>query len=288
MRRTVILAGVLAVAAARPAGAPVDVPALLARIGERVELYYARARSIMCIETVRIEHMDSDFRLPFGHSAQLVYELRVSRDAMPDGTPLSDATVQRQLITVDGRPPRLSDESPCEDPNRDPVEPLAFLLPARQKDYAFTWAGTAKVDGRAVMRLDYKHAVQGEPQIYWIDKCLQLNLPGHYRGRLWVDATTGEVLRLDEQLMRMFEVRRPRPFLTDGGSESITLERDDTSIRYKAVTFHDPEEIVMLPSSIQNMIVMRGSVPRTRKTQTFSGYRRFITGGRIVKDPGAR
>jgi hypothetical protein len=29
-------------------------------------------------------------------------------------------------------------------------------------------------------------------------------------------------------------------------------------------------------------------VERTRRTQTFTNYRRFITGGRLVKDPGAR
>jgi hypothetical protein len=286
MRWTVILAGVLAAAAARPPGAPADVPALLARIGERVEQYYARAQSIMCVETVRIDHMDAEFRLNYGHSPRLVYELRVSRDATADGTPLPEATVQRQLLSVDGRPPRPSDESPCEDPNRSPAEPLAFLLPARQKAFVFAWAGTSKVDGRPAVMLDYRQAVPGEPQIYWIDKCVQMDLPGHYRGRLWADAASGEVLRLDEQLMRMFELRRPEAFRVDGGSDSIILERDDTSIRYKAVTFHDPEEVVMLPSSIQNMIVMRGSVPRTRKSQTFSDYRRFVTGGRLVKDPG--
>ena len=288
MRWTVIVAGVVAVAGAQPAGATPDVGALLARIGERVERYYERARSIMCIETVRIEHMDASFRPDTRHIPKLVFELRVSRDATPDGTELPQATVLRQLIMVDGRPPRKTDENPCEDPSHNPTEPLAFLLPARQKDFAFTWAGTAKVDGRAAVMLEYRQVAKGEAQVYWIDKCVQLSLPGHYRGRLWADAATGDVLRFDEQLIRMFEFRRPRPFLVDGASESVTLERDDTSTRFKPVTFHDPEEELMLPSSIQSTLVTRGAMERTRKTQTFSDYRRFITGGRLVKDPGGR
>jgi hypothetical protein len=288
MRWTVIVAGVVAVAAAQPAGTPADVSALLARIGERVEQYYARAKSIVCVETVRIEHMDASFRPDTRHTPSLVFELRVSRDATPEGIELPKATVLRQLLTVDGRPPRPKDESPCEDPTQDSTEPLTFLLPVRQKDYAFTWGGAAKVDGRAAVILEYRQVAHGEPQVFWIDKCVQFLLPGHYGGRVWADPETGEVLRFDEQLMRMFEIRRPRQFLNDGGSDSIIIERDDMSTRFKAVTFHDPEEQLLLPSSIQSTVVTRGAMQRTRRTQTFTNYRRFITGGRLVKDPGAR
>jgi hypothetical protein len=51
------------------------------------------------------------------------------------------------------------------------------------------------------------------------------------------------------------------------------------------VTFHDPEETVMLPESIVSLQVIRNSgAPRVRTIQKFSKYRRFLTGGKIVEN----
>ena len=64
----------------------------------------------------------------------------------------------------------------------------------------------------------------------------------------------------------------------------MTIERADTSIRYRQVTFQDPEETLLVPSSIDTVTVIRNSgAPRVRKTQRFTDYRRFVTGGRIVQ-----
>jgi hypothetical protein len=64
----------------------------------------------------------------------------------------------------------------------------------------------------------------------------------------------------------------------------MVLERADSSIRYQPVTFTDPDETVLLPSSIRSTTVFRNApTPRMRVTQTFSNYRRFITGGRVVR-----
>jgi hypothetical protein len=63
----------------------------------------------------------------------------------------------------------------------------------------------------------------------------------------------------------------------------LVLERADSSIRYKLVTFTEPNEVVLLPESIEMMSLIRGSgSPRLRTTQRFSGYQRFVTGGRVV------
>jgi hypothetical protein len=51
------------------------------------------------------------------------------------------------------------------------------------------------------------------------------------------------------------------------------------------VTFRDPDETLMVPASIESLTIVRNAgVPRLRTTQTFSNYRRFVTGGRIVKE----
>jgi hypothetical protein len=173
------------------------------------------------------------------------------------------------------------------DPKPVSTEPLAMLLQGRQREYAFTWRGTGRTDRRPSVTLDYKATTPGAADISWNGDCVSVELPGRNRGRIWVDAGSGDVLRLDEQLIGIFEFRVPREHARAFGSSWMTIERADSTIRYQTVTFHDPDETLMLPSSIQTLTVIRNSgAPRMRMTQTFSNYKRFITGGRIVK-PGA-
>jgi hypothetical protein len=40
---------------------------------------------------------------------------------------------------------------------------------------------------------------------------------------------------------------------------------------------------MLLPESIETLMVMRGGLESLRSRQTFSDYRRFLTAGRIVK-----
>jgi hypothetical protein len=49
------------------------------------------------------------------------------------------------------------------------------------------------------------------------------------------------------------------------------------------VTFHDPEETLLMPANIVTVTVVRNAgVPRMRTTQTFSNYRRFVTDVRLL------
>ncbi len=40
----------------------------------------------------------------------------------------------------------------------------------------------------------------------------------------------------------------------------MTIERADTSIRYRQVTFQDPEETLIVPTSIDTVTVIRNSI----------------------------
>ena len=264
--------------AARQKIAPPDVSAALDRIGAHVEQYYTRARSIVCLETVRLQPLRSDLT-PDGFGRRLVYELRVAWEPALDGDAPPEATVLRQIVTIDGRLSRLKD-----DPKPVSPEPLAFLLAARRRDYIFTWAGTGSTDGRSGMMLDYRSASQKPAEVVWRDECVSVDLPGMTRGRVWIDPATGDVLRLDERLTGVYELRVPREHTRHGDPTWMMIERADSSIRYRPVAFHDPEETLMLPASIESFTVIRNSgVPRLRTTQEFSNYRRFITGGRLVR-----
>ena len=285
MRRVTLSAqlatALLAASVSAQTSAPADLSAMLEQIGAHVAQYYSRARSIVCVETVRLQPLRADLA-PDGFPRRLVYELRVSWEPTNDAS--TEATVLRQILTVDGRPPRAKDNPGCLDPKPVSPEPLAFLLPARRSDYVFTWAGPGRTDGRAGMMLDYKSAAQKPPEIIWKDECVSVDLPGMTRGRVWIDPTTHDVLRLDERLTGMFELRVPREHVRHGESPWMMIERADTSIRYRPVAFHDPDETMMLPASIESFTIIRNSgVPRLRTVQEFSNYRRFITGGRLVK-----
>ena len=44
-------------------------------------------------------------------------------------------------------------------------------------------------------------------------------------------------------------------------------------------------KVIRLPEAIESMTVLRGGLQSIRRTDTFSGYRRFLGTGRIVKEP---
>ena len=264
---------------------PDEVAALLTRIGDRVERYYARAQSVMCLETVRLQPMASDFT-PEGRAREIVYELRVAWNPAASADAPPDATVTRQIRTVDGRPPRPGDEPRCTDPQAVASEPLAMLLPGRRQQYAFSQAGTGRVDRRATVMLDYKTLASPPAEIKWRGDCVGIS-SGRTQGRVWIDAASDDVLRLDERLIRTVEVRVPRELLRVSGAGRLDLERADSSIRYRSITFQDPDETVVLPVSMETFSIIRGAaVPRLRTTHVFTKYQRFLTDGRIVREPG--
>jgi hypothetical protein len=266
--------------AAQSAG---DLNSVLARVGERVEEYYRRARSVVCLETVRVQPLGLDLH-PEGRSRLLEYELRVSWEPSPDDSAVPEARVLRHLLRVNGRPPRPGTEPECMDPRPVSPEPLAMLLAPRQDEYAFLWAGRGRVRDRQAMMLDYRSRTAGKPEVTWRGQCFSVDLPGRSRGRIWIDAATHDVLRVDEALVGTFDYRLPREHTPMSGAGYIEVQRADSSIRYRAVAFQDPEEIVLLPETIESLQVVRGAgVPRARITQTFSNYKRFVTEGRILQ-----
>jgi hypothetical protein len=169
------------------------------------------------------------------------------------------------------------------DPKDVSPDALAMLLPQNRGDYEFKLAGQTRVEGRAGVMIDFRSISKEKPEIVWTEKCVRVSLPGHTRGRLWIDAETDDVLRLDEHLTGMFDFPTAPQVARRGGPLHMVIERADSSIRYRAVTFQDPEETVMLPRLIETTTVWRNAaVNRMRMTQQFSEYRRFVTDARIL------
>lgn len=259
----------------------------VARIGAYVARYYERAQSLMADEAVSVQPVGRDLAA-VGFARRLLYELRVewNPDAVGDESP---ATITRRLVTVNGRPPNPKDEPNCLDPKTASPEPLGFLLPERREKFTFRSAGVGRIDGRPALMVDYRSVKTEEPPTLTLEKhkddeCVMFEIPGRSRGRVWADPETGEILRIDEQLTGMVDVPMSRKQQRVDLPVFWTIERADSSMTYRPVAFHDPEETIVLPSRVETLTVISGGgVQRMRITQTFSNYRRFITGTRVVQ-----
>jgi hypothetical protein len=251
-------------------------------VARRVEAWYARAQTVVSTETVVIQPLGMN-SAPNEIPRRLVFELRVAWQADPDrpgGPPV--ASVLRQPMNT-GRSSR-GDEPGCMDPKPVSPEPLAMLLPDRLSESRFSPAGTGRVDRRAAVMIDFRGVTAAPPEVKWTGECVTVSLPGRSRGRIWVDSATHDVLRIDDRLMGTFTLDVPREQVRRGSTPTMVIESAESSIRYRPVSFQDPEEILMLPVSIDTTTVIRGATTRRmRISQRLSDYRRFLTGGRMVE-----
>jgi hypothetical protein len=297
MRRVGILLALLVLAAPTTTSAqkrpPFDLPALLSHAAEYVTAYYARAQSIICEETVRLQSLGWDLMPDSSPSRLLRYDLRVSWQSTTDGG-VPEAQVLRTLLSINNRQPRpdagnqrkreQDDNDACMDPKAISPEPLSMFLPENQHEYEFTASGRGKVNGRSALIVDARERDRGPITSTRRDECLSWELPGRIRSRIWIDEESSEVLRIDEHLAGVYDLDIPADPKRHLPSGSGVLERFDSSIVYRRVTFADPDESVMLPTSKETVVVFRNvGKDRVRTSQTYRNYRRFITDGRIVQ-----
>ena len=291
MKRPVLLGGLLlalgtVVEAARPQ-VPSDIDDLLQRVGNRVAEFYDRAKTVVCIETSTVQPIDSGYS-PQGFARTVESELRVEFDRdEQDANP----SVIRRIRKVNGRAPREEDKTEragCTDPNPLAPDALAFLLPAERSAYRFRLGGMTKDRNRAAILIDFA-SVNRKNNLLLIedpggrDDCFDWTGSSTSRGRIWVDAGTHDVLRLERGVPGLVNVRVPALIQRRYRMENwVVIVRDDLEIRYKTVAFDDPAEMLLLPESITSLTLVRGGLQSTRRTQTFSDYKRFVADGRVL------
>ncbi len=104
------------------------------------------------------------------------------------------------------------------------------------------------------------------------------------RGRIWVDAGNYDVLRVERGFGGPVDVKVPALIQRRHRLDNwVLIVRDDLTIRYKTVVFKDPEDVLLLPESINSFTVVRGGLQSTRRSQTFSDYKRFVTAGKVLR-----
>jgi len=261
---------------------------LLQHAGERVERYFTRAQSIVCLEIVKLLPLSSSWSSD-GMGRTVESELRLSWTPGDDGAPSTEAQTLRQLLRVNGSPPRKKDFKNCTEPEQQTSEPqvLSMLLPSRRGEFEFRLAGEARLDDRAAIMIDFRELKRPAVESSMVegrDDCVSFEVDGGMRGRLWIDTASHDVLRLDQSLVGMVDVPLPRVATRAPGAPRFwTLERLDTSIRFKQVAFANPDETLVLPVAMSALRVTRGSgTPRLRTITDYTKYQRFLTGGRVV------
>ncbi len=288
LRWAVALALVGAAMRAPGAQAQASVEELLTRVGERVAEFYKRATNVICIETSTVQPVDSG-NSPRGFARTVESELRVETEGGPAP---GEAAIVRKVRKVNGRAPRerdKKDRAGCTDPSPLSPEPLAFLLPAQRSAYEFRTAGPARERNRTALMIDFASVNhRSKPELIedpgGHDDCFDWS--GHIaaKGRIWVDAGTHDVLRVDRSLRGPVDVKVPVLIQRRHHLDNwVVIARDDVTIRYKTIAFSDPEETLLLPESIHSLTVVRGGLESTRRTQTFSDYKRFVTGGKVLE-----
>jgi hypothetical protein len=275
------------------AQAPPDIETLLARVGERIAEYYARAQNVVCTEKQTVQPVSRDY-MPTGFARVTEYELHVESDAPGEDGALPDAKVARDLIRVNGKPPReknKKDREGCTDGNPLSPEPLAFLLPAHRSEYMFASGGFGKGKDRGSLVIEFKsirNERDGQGELSEDPNghadCFHLSVPVVMKGRIFVDAETYQVVRIEQGMSGWADLAVSAQLQRKHNLESyVVVERNDTTIRYKRIPFNDPDEAMLLPESIDTLLVVRGSLESIRSRQVFSDYRRFLTNARVVK-----
>ena len=269
------------------AQAPPGVDEVLSRVGERIVEFYKRAQHVICLEISRVQPIDHGFS-PAGFARIVESELRVDAEDADTGT---EAKVVREIRKVNGRAPREKDKKNrdgCTDPNPLSTEPLEFLLPAHRSEYQFKSAGSGKDRKRPVFLIDFA-SIDRRSNLELIedkeghDDCFDWS--GHLpsRGRIWVDANNYNVLRVEQNVGGPVDVRVPLPIQRRHNLEDrVVIVRQDTTIRYRTVNFTDPDELLLLPESIDSLVVVSGGLQSTRRSQTYSDYKRFVGDSRVV------
>jgi hypothetical protein len=263
----------------------------MARVGARVAQYYQRAQSVICDESSTVQPILWNWTAD-GLARTVESELRVESVAADGMQP--EPRLVRNIRRINGRAPNerdKTDRSGCTDPEVSSSDPLVFLLPGHQNEYRFTSVHDGHERDRAALVIDFKSTNRTSKLTLVEDPrghadCFDWSGLVATKGRLWVDAASFEVLRferhnqgpVDVQVTWRLQRRHNLP-------PWIVIDRDDLSIRYKPVSFSDPDEAIVLPESLVAVTVIRSGLQSIRRTETLSAYRRFLTEGRMIKEP---
>lgn len=262
---------------------------LLERVGERIQKYQDAMFSIAFTEILQQQQLRSDGTAK-DKPKEFVYDSVVVSRASAVNKEISFPLITRTLKTVDGKPTEqknLKERSKCTDTNPQPAygDPLNFLLPKNQNNFTFSYAGEADLDGRKTAILLINQPPASEP-VKIIDKgnCFYLSRGLRRQGKIWIDLNTFDVVQIQWQLAESFTGKIPFGVAKFGifpllrPAREISYDKQEFTMRFRAVTFQNPEQILWLPSSSESVWILKGAgIEGFRTTTEYARYKRFLT-----------
>ena len=218
----------------------------------KVAEYFARAQSIMCLERVSLQRLGMGFGAD-GPARRVESELRLSWEPSADDRRRPKrAPCGRSCVSTDRRRARRTTRTARRRSSRTRKSSRCrCCCRASARSTPSRYSGRDVVDRRDAIVVAYREISKPTVDVSLIEDnedCISFDIEGGMRGRIWIDAETHDVLRLDRSLSGLIEIPLPRKVTRRGRlSLSWTMERWDSSIRFKRVTFQDPEETLVLP-----------------------------------------
>ena len=138
-----------------------------------------------------------------------------------------EARALRQVLRVNGSKPRKNDYKNCTTPEQEDSEeqPLSMLLAESRSEFTFEYDGRDAIDGRdAVIIVFRERKVRPTVTVSVVEdneNCISFDIDGGMRGKLWIDAETNDVLRLDRSLIGLVDIPLPRK------TDLVSIEASD-------------------------------------------------------------
>jgi hypothetical protein len=255
---------------------PVQLAEVLQRAGARVQRYTGNILSVVCTEVTKQQELESDLKTAKNKPADLVYDFII----LPPERPGLSIREMRELKLVNGKPAQKKTRASFPDGTAYTTS-IVMLLPENQTRYTFSDAGKADLDGREVLIVDFMPAKLEASIVKWNGPFFSFRF--QTKGRIWIDPSTYDVLRMDTHMIEPFEIKSPTVirkggFVRFGPRRKFRIESWDVSIRFRATSLQDLTEPIVLPETAESLRIIQGSrIPRLRTTHSFKDYRRFTS-----------
>ncbi len=128
------------------------------------------------------------------------------------------------MLRVNGGKPRKKDYQNCTTPeqNAEEEQPLSILLPQqRRRLHVHRRRPRPKIDGREAMVIAFREVRKPTVDVSMVEDnedCISFDIEGGMRGKIWIDAETHDVLRLDRLLSGLVDIPLPRKATRRGGT----------------------------------------------------------------------
>ena len=229
---------------------------LLAR--KSVEKFFEQSSNVVCTETVSQLTIGKNGKPEYREESRFLYQLQASTST--GSLKLAESRETRKAAFRDAARTLLI--------TNGFASMLLIVHPEYETSYIFERAGEESVDGKPLVKINFKPVPGGSSPA-----ALQLrgqNYPLPLSGTLWIDPQNGAITKLIAAV--------------DSSLSDLGLQGMRSEIHYATVQFHDPEESYWMPVSATIDV----ETPRQhwRNVHRFTAYKRFTATIRIEDAEG--